>query len=104
MAEGPLAKLGRLVGGVAMMQGRLGHQVLGQLLVLGARDVEVAGATVVLAATSRHRSAIGQAAIRTGAPAVAVAVWARRQEKRLERQEKLLEAREQAVRDQKAEN
>lgn len=85
MAETPLGKLARLLGGVALTQGRLGHQVLGQLLITNTTAVELAGANVAIAATARRRGVFTQAAVGTAAPALAVHGLARREEKRLER-------------------
>lgn len=96
MAENPLITLARLAGGVVLMQGRLGHQLLGQMLVMNSHEVAVAGATVVVAATSGQRNAVGQAAVRTAAPALAAHVIIQQQQKRLEQQEALV--REQARR------
>ena len=45
MAEHPLTKLTRLVGGAAMLPGPLGYKVLGQLLISGSKGTEVAGAS-----------------------------------------------------------
>lgn len=104
MAESPVLKLGRLLGGVVLMQGRLGHQVLGQLLVMDTNEVALAGALVVVAATARQRNAVAQVAIRTAAPALAVRGILLKQEKRLERhtaflaeRERKIEKRDQAV-------
>ena len=80
MAEKPLRKLARLLGGVALSQGRLPHQVLGQMMVSDATSVEIAGANVVVAATSRVPSAMARAAVNTAAPSLAVQSVARRQE------------------------
>jgi hypothetical protein len=85
MADNPLGKLGRLLGGVLLTQGRLGHQILGQLLIVNADDVGVAGANVVMAATNGQRNAVAQMALRTAAPALAAHMIARRTEKRLAR-------------------
>ncbi len=85
MAETPLGKLARLIGGVALTQGRLGHQVLGQLLITNTTAVELAGANVAIAATARRRNVFTQAAVGTAAPALAVHGIARREAKRLER-------------------
>ena len=97
MAESPVLKLARLLGGVVLMQGRLGHQVLGQLLVMNTNEVAVAGASVVVAATARQRNAVAQVALRTAAPALAVRGLLQKQEKRLERQVTLLAERERKV-------
>jgi hypothetical protein len=97
MSENPVAKLGRLLGGVVLMNGRLGHQVLGQLLVLGASEVELAGANVVIAATTRQRNAVAQVAVRTAVPALAAHGILSRQEKRLERLATLIDERERTL-------
>ena len=87
MAESPLTTLARVLGGVVLMQGNLGHQVLGQLLVTGTHEVALAGAFVVYAATTGQKSAVGQMALRTVAPALAVRMIIDKQENRLERTE-----------------
>lgn len=94
MAEHPLSKLGRLLGGVALMQGRLGHQMLGQMLILGSSEVEVAGASVALSATSGEPNIVAQAAIRTAVPALAVHALSNKREKRLNRLANLLAEKE----------
>src|SRR5215470_5729152 len=71
LAESPLFTLARVLGGVILMQGRLGHQVLGQLLVTDSNEVAIAGASLVVAATTGQRSVVGQMALRTLAPALA---------------------------------
>ena len=50
MVEGPLAKLARLLGGVALSYGSLGHQVLGQLITLNSREVELGAAATLIQA------------------------------------------------------
>jgi len=94
LAESPLTKLARLLGGVVLMQGGLGHQVLGQMLVMGSKEVAVAGAAVVVAATTRQRNAVAQVALRTAAPALAAHVLLQKEEKRIERKETLMAERE----------
>ncbi len=94
MADNALKRLARLLGGVALTQGRLPHQVLGQLLITNSSSAEVAGATVVVAATSRVRGAVAQVAVRTAAPAIAVQALVVRQEKRLQRVADRAQARE----------
>ncbi len=84
------------------MQGRLGHQILGQLLVFDTDEAAVAGATVVLAATTRQRNAIAQAAIRTAAPAIAVHGLLSRDLKRLENKEALLAERLRRIKERDA--
>jgi hypothetical protein len=88
LAENPLMLLGRVLGGVVLMQGGIGPQVLGQLLILGTNEVAVAGATVVVAATSRQRNAVVQAAIRTAVPAIAIQSLIQRDLARLEARER----------------
>lgn len=83
MAENPLLTLTRVLGGVILTQGRLGHQVLGQMLIMGSHEVAVAGASVVVAASSSQKNAVGQVALRTAAPALAVRLLLNKQEKRL---------------------
>jgi hypothetical protein len=83
LAENPLLTLTRVLGGVILTQGRLGHQVLGQMLIMGSHEVAVAGASVVVAASSRQKNAVGQVALRTAAPALAVRLLLNKQEKRL---------------------
>lgn len=85
MAEHPLKKLARLLGGVALSQGRVPHQLLGQLLVSNSSSVELAGANVVVAAGMRQPNAVAQVAVRTAAPALAVNSIVQREERRLKR-------------------
>lgn len=94
MAEGPLGRLARLLGGVVLTQGRIPHQVLGQLLLFDTDEVAIAGATVVLAATSRQRNVVAQAALRTAAPVLAVRALLRADEERLARLRDLLDDRQ----------
>lgn len=94
MAESPTVTLARLLGGIVLMQGRLGHQVLGQMLVAGSNEVAVAGASLVVAASARQRDAVGQIALRVAAPALAVRSLFRKTEDRIDRKEKLLAERE----------
>lgn len=92
MAENPLARLARLVGGVTMMQGGLGHQVLGQMLIAGTGELAVAGAAVMVAATDRVQNPGALFAIRTAAPAIAVqTIFARREEALRRRERELLQ-------------
>jgi hypothetical protein len=91
LAENPLVTITRLLGGTVLMQGRLGHQILGQLLVMNTNEVAMAVATVVLAGTSGQRSAVGQIAIRTVAPALAVRALLNKQEKRIDLKREQLE-------------
>jgi hypothetical protein len=98
-AESPLTKLARLLGGVVLMRGRLGHQVLGQLLVSDLRESELAGASVVMAAGSRRKSTLARAAIGTAAPAFALERHYGKVSNQLERRRVALAAREQAARE-----
>ena len=103
MADSPLFTLARVLGGVILMQGRLGHQVLGQLLVTDSNEVAIAGASLVVAATTGQRSAVGQMALRTLAPALAVRILLNQQEERLEQKALRLADRERALDKRKAE-
>jgi hypothetical protein len=85
MAENPLTKLARLVGGAAMLPGPLGYQVLGQMLISRSTGTESAGANVVLAAVSRQTNAAAQIAVRSMVPAVLVEALSRRERQRLKR-------------------
>jgi len=112
MADGPAKKLARLAGGLAIMQGPIGHQVLGQLLISGSRSVEVAGASVVLALASRQPSIAAQVAVRSVVPAVLVEVFGRQERRRLEAElhrlqeevERLSERKREIKRDLEREN
>lgn len=97
MAENPLVTLTRLLGGVVLMQGNLGHQVLGQLLVANTNEVALAGAFVVIAGTTGQKNAVGQIALRTVAPALAVRALLNKQEQRLERLSDRISDREDAL-------
>jgi hypothetical protein len=97
LTESPLFTLSRVLAGVVLMQGRLGHQVLGQLLVTNSNEVAIAGASLVVAATTNQRSAVGQMALRTVAPAVAVRLLLNKQEERIERKTIRLDERERAL-------
>lgn len=94
LAENPLVTLARIAGGVVLMQGTLGHQVLGQLLIMNTNEVAMAAAAAVVAATAGQRSALGQAALRTVAPALAVRALLNKQEERLDRKSRRLDERE----------
>jgi hypothetical protein len=94
LAENPLATLARVLGGVVLTQGSLGHQVLGQLLIMNTNEVAMAAAAAVVAGTSGQRSAVGQIALRTVAPALAVRVLLNKQEERLNRKSLRLDDRE----------
>ena len=97
MADSPLLTLTRLLGGVVLMQGRIGHQILGQLLVLGTNEVALAGALAVIAATSGQRNAGAQIAIRTVVPALAVRGLLDKQERRIDWKESVVAKRERKV-------
>jgi hypothetical protein len=97
LAESPVLTLARLLGGVVLMQGRLGHQILGQMLVMNRNEVAVAGATAVAFATTGQRNAAAQIAIRTAVPALAVRGLLQKQESRIEWKETLLAERESSV-------
>jgi len=94
MAEDPLRQLSRLAAGIVLMQGRLGHQILGQLLVMDTSEIAMAGAALALAATSGPRNEVVQVALRTVAPAVAGHVVLKKQEDRIDRKQALLDERE----------
>jgi len=85
MAEAPLAKLGRLVGGLILLRGTLGHRVLGNLLISDASAVEVAAANLAIASATGTGNVVAEAAVRTLAPAIAVQALARKDEERLKR-------------------
>ena len=97
MAENPLVTLVRLLGGTLLLQGRLGHQVLGELLITNTNEIALAVAGVVIAGTSGQRSAVGQIALRTVVPAVAVRTLLDKQEKRIDRKRQLLEEYEREI-------
>ena len=94
MAEDPLRQLSRLAAGIVLMQGRLGHQLLGQLLVMDTSEIAMAGAALALAATSGPRNEVIQVALRTVAPAVAGHLVLKKQEDRIDRKKALFEERE----------
>ena len=79
------------------MQGRLGHQVLGQLLITGMNDAAIAVAAVAVAGTTRSRNAAVQIATRTAAPAIAVHALLQREENRISRLDALVRRREATV-------
>lgn len=96
MAEAPVVTLARVLGGVILLQGRLGHQVLGQLLLANSDDLAIAGASVVVAAAGKSRNAVLRTVLQTAAPAAALhSIFARRQEQLRLQEERLnrLEAR-----------
>jgi hypothetical protein len=97
VTEGPLSKLGRVLGGVILTQGRLGHQVLGQLLLGNSTDAAIAGASVVVTATTGQQNAVFQVALRTAVPALALAALFARREEQLDRLETILDKRERAL-------
>lgn len=103
MAESPVLTLVRLLGGVVLMRGRLGHQILGEMLVMGSNEVAVAGAAAVVAATSRQRNAVAQMALRTAVPALAVRGLLQKQEKRIAWKERLVAERERRVEERERE-
>ncbi len=83
MADEPLEKLLRVLTGVGLSYGPLGHQVLGQLLTINAKEVEVALASTLIAAASQQKNALAYTAVRVLAPAVAVHLLTRKEETRL---------------------
>jgi hypothetical protein len=64
--------------------GGLGHQVLGQLITVNAKEVELAAAATLVAAASRQPNAGIYTAIRVLGPAIAVHLITRRESGRLE--------------------
>ena len=102
MAEAPLTKLVRVLGGVALGYGALGHQVLGQLLTLNLKEVELAAAATLIAATSRQPNAGIVAAVRVLGPAVAVHLITRREVSRLELVWQRLDDKEKRVAEREA--
>jgi hypothetical protein len=97
VAEDPLRQLSRLAAGIVLMQGRLGHQVLGQLLVMDSSEIAMAGAALALAATSGPHNEVIQVALRTVAPVVAGHVVLKKQEDRIDRKKALLDEREEEI-------
>jgi flagellar biosynthesis component FlhA len=95
VAENPTLTIARILGGVALLNGNLGHQILGQLLITNSNEVAIAGAAAAVAATSGQRNAAAQIAIRTAVPALAVRGLLLKQEQRIERREALVAEREQ---------
>jgi hypothetical protein len=83
VAEAPLVKLARVLGGVALSYGTLGHQVLGQLITLNSKEVELAAAATLIAAASRQQHGGIYAAVRILGPAVAVHLITKRDAERL---------------------
>lgn len=94
MAESPVLTVARLLGGVVLLNGNLGHQILGQLLITNSNEVAIAGAAAAVAATSGQQNAAAQIAIRTAVPALAVRGLLLKQEQRIERRETLVAERE----------
>ena len=92
--ESPLMKLARVLGGVVLTHGGLGHQVLGQILITNLTQAEFAGAALVASAGSRQRNVFARAAISTAAPALAVQALVDRADRRLTRREQDLIQRE----------
>ena len=93
MAEAPVVTLARVLGGVMLLQGRLGHQVLGQLLLADSDDLAIAGASVVVAAASKSRNAVLRTVLQTAAPAAALhSLFARRAEQVRRREERVAQA------------
>jgi septal ring factor EnvC (AmiA/AmiB activator) len=90
LAESPLLTLGRLLGGVVLMQGRLGHQILGQMLVMNTNEVAIVGAAAVIAATSREHNAGVQIALRTAVPFLALRGLLQKQQDRLDHTQEVL--------------
>src|SRR5262245_54320175 len=95
--ESPLRKLTRLLGGVVLTRGRLGHQVLGQILITNFTQPEFAGAALVGAAASRQRNVFAQAAVSTAVPALALNSLIEKAERRLARREEELTRREEEL-------
>jgi hypothetical protein len=96
LAESPFATLARILGGVVLLQGNLGHQVLGQLLIANTNEVALAGAFAVVAGATGPRNVAGQIALRTVVPALAVRAIISKELDRVERKTQQLEARERA--------
>jgi hypothetical protein len=94
VAEAPLVKLARIIGGVALGHGALGHQVLGQLVTLNAKEVELAAAATLIAAASRQPNAGIYAAVRILAPALAVHLITRREIERMDQAWQRLDEKE----------
>ena len=94
MSENPLMTLARVLGGVVLMEGNLGHQVLGQLLIMNTNEVAMAGAIAVVAGARGRRGEVGQIALRTIAPALAARAIINKSEQRLERKTLRLQERE----------
>jgi hypothetical protein len=89
--------LARLAGGLILLDGNLGHQVLGQLLIMNTNEVAMAVAAAAMAGTTGQRNVVGQIIVRTVVPAVAVRTILNTQEERIDRKMILLEERERAL-------
>ncbi|MEQ1731391.1 MAG: hypothetical protein ABL982_23725 [Vicinamibacterales bacterium] len=94
MGDRPAADLMRVLAGVLLMRGRLGHQTLGQLLLADSSDVAVAGASVVVAAASRSRHEVVRTVLGTAAPVLAVHALFHQRLARVEAREARIAARE----------
>lgn len=94
LSENPVVTLARLAGGLILLDGNLGHQVLGQLLVMNTNEVAMAVAAAAMAGTTGQRNVVGQIIVRTVVPAVAVRAILNTQEERIDRKMILLEERE----------
>lgn len=81
------------------MQGRLGHQVLGQLLIVDSTELAVAGAAVAIAAATGPRNQVAQVALRTVVPAVAAHLVVSKQEERVDKKKKALDERQHELAD-----
>src|ERR1051326_3747038 len=101
VAENPLLTLARITGGLVLMDGDLGHQVLGQLLIMNTNEVAMAAAAAVMAGTTGRRHEVAQIILRVVVPAAAVRVILNKQEERIDRKALLLEKREQELRKRK---
>ena len=104
MAEDPLRQLSRLAAGIVLMQGRLGHQVLGQLLLMDTSEIAMAGAAIAVAASSGPRNEVLQVTLRTVVPTIAGHVVLKKREDRVARKQELLEEREKEVEHLRKEN
>ena len=104
MAEDPLRQLTRLAAGILLMQGRLGHQVLGQLLLMDSSAIAMAGAALAVAATSGPKHEVIQVAVRTVAPAIAGHIVLKEQEERVDRKRARLKEREKEYKDLEDDN
>src|SRR4051812_32767086 len=96
-AEHALTKLSRIVGGILLSNGPLAHQVLGQLLILNQKDVEIAAASVLVSAVSGQRNAAIAGLVRVLAPATALHFLTQRDGARWRTQWEDLERREESV-------